>query len=115
MIDKLKFFFRANVYKDYFVSFHLKEKSNLGILGYMNEDEICIVHKGMSFPKDAGTINGFIKRRGYNEKITFQGTVVYIQNNSHKERNYTFIWLKFNPPVILSEQLIAIQMANYPD
>ena len=51
MIDKGRFLFKANRYKDYYVSFEYMGKHMLGILGYASELEVCIVHKGMQVAK----------------------------------------------------------------
>jgi EAL domain-containing protein (putative c-di-GMP-specific phosphodiesterase class I) len=56
MIDKGRFLFKANRYKDYFVSFEYMGKHMLGILGYASELEVCIVHKGMHVAKSTEEI-----------------------------------------------------------
>ncbi|MBK9500186.1 MAG: hypothetical protein IPO06_12575 [Leptospiraceae bacterium] len=61
MIDKGRFLFKANRYKDYYVSFEYMGKHMLGILGYASELEVCIVHKGMHVAKTTEAIKGFIK------------------------------------------------------
>jgi hypothetical protein len=115
MINKGKFVFKANRYKDYFVGFDYQGKQLLGILGYSSEMEICIVKKGMQISQTTEEITGFIKKRGDDEKFEFQGKPTMIENRGHKGRNYTFIWLHFNPPINLSETLIALEMASFSD
>jgi hypothetical protein len=114
-MNRKNFIFKPNLYKDYFVNFSGKDKNLIGILGYMNEFVICIVHKGMKISEDVKEISGFLKRRSQSEKIDFSGKIDQIEHKTHKSRNYTFIWLKFQNPVILSENLIAIEMANFSE
>ena len=67
MIDKGKFLFKANRYKDYFVSFEYMGKHMLGILGYASELEVCIVHKGMPKPHKQSKV---ISKEEANKKNT---------------------------------------------
>lgn len=115
MIDKGRFLFKANRYKDYYVSFEYMGKHMLGILGYASELEVCIVHKGMHVAKTTEAIKGFIKKRGEQEKYEFNGKTTSIENQTHKGRSYTFIWLHFDPPINLSETLIALEIASFSE
>lgn len=114
-MNRKNFIFKPNLYKDYFVNFSGPDKNLIGILGYMNEFEICIVHKDMKVSEDIAEIHGFVKRRSQAEKIDFIGKIDQVEHKSHKSKNYTFIWLKFSKQVILSENLIAIEMANFSE
>ena len=114
-MNRKNFIFKPNLYKDYFVNFSGPDKNLIGILGYMNELEICIVHKGMKVSEEMKEVHGFVKRRSQAEKVDYIGKIEQIEHKSHKSRNYTFIWLKFIKPVILSENLIAIEMANFSE
>lgn len=38
-----------------------------------------------------------------------------IENQTHKGRHYTFIWLHFDPAINLSETLIALEIASFSD
>jgi hypothetical protein len=114
-MDKKNFIFKPNLYKEYFVNFAGTDKNLFGLLGYISETEVCIVHKGMKVDPEIKSISGFVKKRAQEEKFSFIGAPTSIEHKSHKERNYTFIWLKFENPIQISENLIAIEMANFND
>lgn len=115
MIDKGRFLFKPNRYKDYYVNFEYQGKSMLGILGYASELELCIVHKGMQVAKTTEEIKGYIKKRGETEKYEFHGRTTQIENETHKGRDYILIWLYFDPPINLSETLIALEIASFSE
>jgi hypothetical protein len=116
-MNRNSFIFKPNLYREYYINFHFgnEEKHLFGILGYLNEFEICIVHKGMKVSNEVKEITGFVKKRAFAEKYDFAGTVKSVEHKTHKTKHYTFIWIEFYKPISLSEGLIAIEMANFSE